>query len=371
MTKERAISEIITYSKEIKKIIEYQKQNNEPLEKTFQRRKYLQFEYDGRRITSSRHQELKIKNWDHLIYPVIWQCRDSHRINEVESFLKRELPGYAGGYLLSYVSTLVHLLFQNKTKGMYSINNLARAFVKHALNEKLKYKLTLELEGIVLPSKKIKLNKNLIISRVHKSDLERKIPIEYFENYLHATEKATTKFELNYEDDGETIEFDIAERYLIPLRLFKLGNVQRVSIKRETENIESYTSLDEVGSYDRVFVGLSYLLKSSEIKRLQKFYKSIIKKVSFDVFLPWLQKESIAIAYSRYIESLARRGSIERMLAYAVMGLEALLLEGDEEINYRLRMRSARILQILSLDGKSVFDDLFWAYKARSAYAHG
>lgn len=371
LTRQEAIKELIEYSKEIKKIVENAKQNNKRQEKVYKHRKFFRFEYDGHR-TGHRTYQTNIKNWDYLIYPTIWKCRDSRRIRDVEANLRLAIPVYSGGYLLSYVSRLVHLLFRNKTNGMYSINNIAKAFVKHILDEPVKYRLISELEGIVIPPRKIKLGRNLMIRRITKRDLERKLPIESYENFNHATEKATVKFELNFEEkESEHLVFSAVDAHLVPLRLFKLGNIQHVSIREDAESVESTIDLDDVGYFNRVFVGISYLLKQKEVEKLKEFYKVIIKKISPKLYLSWLQNGPISIAYSRYIEALERGRTVEKGLAYAVMGLEALLLDGDDEINYRLKMRTARLFQILSLDAKSAFDDLSWAYDARSAYAHG
>lgn len=160
-------------------------------------------------------------------------------------------------------------------------------------------------------------------------------------------------------------------RYLTLLRLFKIGNIQYTSFLRKTESPDAFTSLDEVGSFNSMFTGISYMIKNNEVRKLQKFWKIMNEKIAEDFLHTWKRNDPISIAYERYSEALMRRGTTEMMLAYAVMGLEALLLEGEEEISYRLRMRVSRILQVLGLNGKTVFDDLAWAYKARSAFAHG
>lgn len=372
LTIQQAIDELTVYSKEIQKIVENEKMQNNPQSKILRNRKFLQFEYNGHRIDSVRPIDTSLQNWDYLIYPVIWRCRDSQRIRDVDIAIKNAIPSYPGGSLLSYVSKLVHLLFIGKTQGIYSINNLAKAFVKKILKKPLKYKFTLELVGILLNSPKVKISSKLTLSKIKKSDLERKIPLEYYENFEDATENSTAKFEIEYEDSFEyASEFDKSELHLIPLRLFKLGNIQHTSIRRDSEDPDSFTTFDEVGFFKRVFVGVSYLLKQNEVENLQKFWKEIIEKIPDNFLYSWKRNDSISIAYERYMEALGRRGSIEFMLAHVVMGLEALLLDGDDEINYRLKMRTARILQILGLQGKTVFDDLAWAYKARSAYAHG
>jgi hypothetical protein len=83
---------------------------------------------------------------------------------------------------------------------------------------------------------------------------------------------------------------------------------------------------------------------------------------------------ALSIAYSRYVDSLGRDvNPVERRLASAVMGLEALYLPraSEGELSYRLRLHVARVLAELGYDSSIVTTDVREAYGIRSSYVHG
>jgi len=77
------------------------------------------------------------------------------------------------------------------------------------------------------------------------------------------------------------------------------------------------------------------------------------------------------IAYYRYVEALENYQRRERAITFAVMGLEALVLEKGAELTYKFRSRLARLVSYLEFDPRSVYDILGQAYSIRSDFVHG
>lgn len=83
--------------------------------------------------------------------------------------------------------------------------------------------------------------------------------------------------------------------------------------------------------------------------------------------------DHLTIAYNRYNDALFQDGNLERRIANAVMGLEALFLKSGElqELVYRLNLRMSKILGLLGYDPYEVRKIIKDAYKVRSIFAHG
>jgi hypothetical protein len=62
---------------------------------------------------------------------------------------------------------------------------------------------------------------------------------------------------------------------------------------------------------------------------------------------------------------------LERRIANAVMGLEALLLDATQELSYRLGLRTAKIMSLLGSDPREARQLIKDAYHIRNLFAHG
>lgn len=82
------------------------------------------------------------------------------------------------------------------------------------------------------------------------------------------------------------------------------------------------------------------------------------------------QKGYLNIAYRAYEQSLEYRGSPSYRIAEAVIGLEALLVDGKNEINYTLKQRAGRLFEFVDAADLAV-STCKEAYAVRSSYVHG
>jgi hypothetical protein len=87
-----------------------------------------------------------------------------------------------------------------------------------------------------------------------------------------------------------------------------------------------------------------------------------------------LKNDHISIAFDRYKDALIQGGIEERKIAYAMMGLEALFFKSSgelQELDYRLRMRMAKVLGNIEYDPIQVKNAVKEAYNIRSIFSHG
>jgi hypothetical protein len=81
--------------------------------------------------------------------------------------------------------------------------------------------------------------------------------------------------------------------------------------------------------------------------------------------------DPLEIGLKRYLDSVRENSPIEERLTHAVMGLEALFLEQETELRFRLALRTAQVLKYLGDNPQEVFDTVYEAYGYRSAHVHG
>ncbi len=155
------------------------------------------------------------------------------------------------------------------------------------------------------------------------------------------------------------------------LRLFRVSAVDAVSY--EMRRIEKPLRLNCGTITSR---GTSrqhkYSIAQGDVAHLRRFWKRVSPVLPQVVFEPSAEEaDCVSIAYHRYCNAVLQGGLWERRVATAVMGLEALFLEGDGELKYRLGLRVARVLGLLGLDPHKVTKELRDAYDVRSKYVHG
>src|SRR2546427_7453406 len=81
--------------------------------------------------------------------------------------------------------------------------------------------------------------------------------------------------------------------------------------------------------------------------------------------------DPLEMGLQRYLDSLRGQVLPEEKLMYAIMGLEALFLENESELKFRLCTRLAKLLAHLNEKPETVLVDTSQAYDLRSTHVHG
>jgi hypothetical protein len=117
----------------------------------------------------------------------------------------------------------------------------------------------------------------------------------------------------------------------------------------------------------------TYLITKEDVPRLREFWHTLSNALPTSFFDPTIaETDYLTIAYNRYCDSLFQSGILERRIANAVMGLEALFLLGEtQELAYRLCLRISKLLSLLEYDPHEIKKVVHDAYKIRSIFVHG
>ena len=117
-----------------------------------------------------------------------------------------------------------------------------------------------------------------------------------------------------------------------------------------------------------------YLVTEEDVPKLKKFWQVISNVMPPTFFESDMTKiDYLTVAYNRYTDALFQNGVLERRIANAVMGLEALFIKSGEvqELVYRLTLRMSKLLSFLGYEPYEVKKIVNDAYKVRNLFAHG
>ncbi|MBK8565123.1 MAG: hypothetical protein IPN76_17735 [Saprospiraceae bacterium] len=117
----------------------------------------------------------------------------------------------------------------------------------------------------------------------------------------------------------------------------------------------------------------SYKLFLNEIEEetLRAFIKNIKPALERISHTNYLSGSSYDLAFHRYNDSLLKSEiNVYRILS-AITSLEALLSDGSTEINFKIRLRVAKLLSLFDLNALEVSENIGKAYNLRSKLVHG
>jgi len=267
------------------------------------------------------------------------------------------------------------------------IDTVITTFLKKLGKQPLNYRTEVELSRIVVltPSIEFTVEGHTIVLRpVTVEDLEQEFPVYEFQL---GTVKPYVKSDLQYwtlpsailtieclAKERDEIAMKIHQAMAI-LRLFRTAGVDIISHRVYSESATSHTSFYSITatSSERFRSALGqYQVSEEEIEQLIDFWKVMLARLPQGIYDTRATKpDYVTLAYQRYCDALLQNGVLERRIANAVMGLEALFLTGQDELSFRLRTYVAKVLGLLGHEPLEVKDAVKRAYNIRSTFAHG
>jgi hypothetical protein len=213
----------------------------------------------------------------------------------------------------------------------------------------------------------------IILRKPKKEDFEIEIPMYSFYNHTHFPDP-TAFLELSIQTTTPTVVQEEVKKTITILRLFKPGSVKHTTYRIHSDAISRIFG-GTFGAGDTFPALETYHIKDDEVNNLKKFYERI-SPILPPIFYRWDvdREDHISIAYNRYSDAMLQSGIIERRIANAIMGLEALYFkpEGEQqELIYRLGIRVAKVLGYFSFDPLQIRRTLKDAYRIRSIFSHG
>lgn len=259
-------------------------------------------------------------------------------------------------------SFLAHMIMEKDRNGNMAI------LLNDLEGKPCEWKVTAQLVGVHTETS-IVIAEGVILRRVEDSDLS-------FEELagLTAAREDLMRF------PESILDITIMEPYPIAVQ----RKVERLCIllslfKESSAYYESYTG--RAKSFSRFGLGTSRrivrpsttpraIIDASESTDLAKFIQFFEPRIP--AAIPYGRiVDPLEIAMKRYLESVRESKVIEERLTTAVMGLEALFLEQENELRFRLALRTAQILKHLGENAQEVYDTVSKAYGYRSSHVHG
>jgi hypothetical protein len=346
-----------------------------PEEEVYFRWKVDKFQYTDKGVTeSSAHGEYITKpSWFRAILKLMELIKNSNEYNSAleqlaNVFGKSDMLSWA---LENFVRKLIHECLYNTKFEEAKIEAFIKIFLKDLHEEPVKCGAKIELRGIALRPEKVELSHGVTLRKTKIEDLEEEFPAYSFMQPHFLLPSAI----LNIEFLGrEAIEIQRRiEQAITILRLFKVGSVEWIRYHMYSDSITNI--MGAVLTSGRIGTTLeTYLITEEDISKLKKFWQTISNIMPLSFFEPTITKiDHLTVAYNRYCDSLFQNGILERRIANAVMGLEALFLKSGEtqELVYRLSFRISKLLSLLGYDPHEIKKIVNDAYKIRNIFAHG
>jgi len=379
MSNEQLLSVLKLLASAIKKQVNegISNHNIEPQEEVYFRWKVEKFQYTDKGVTdySARGEYFTKRLWLRSIIKLEEVIKQSTEYTSALEWLANVFgkSNRLSDNLDYFITTLIHQCLENPTIKEADVNSLIETFLKDLREEPVKYGADVELQGIVLRPESLEMSYGITLRQTKVEDLEREVAVHGFmlgRDFLPQP-SAIMRIEFLGRRANE-----IQKRFrkaIAILRLFKVGSVEYISSRMFSESIIDKMASGTLTSGKAGTALETYLVTEEDIPRLKRFWQTMNDSLPESFF--WTDAtpvDYLTIAYNRYSDALLQNGLLERRIANAVMGLEALVLTGEtQELSYRLGIRISKLLSLLGHDPHEVKKTVNDAYKVRSLFAHG
>lgn len=376
MTDDEIRTKLLELIKIVKEIIDVEKENEtiRPGFGLFTQWKATDFNYDDNGI----HLDLKGDNiekptWHSAMAKILNILEKNDKYHNISDFLKGqpEIKEHSP-ILWIFIQRIIYLYLEKGNLAESEINKHIDAFVLDLKNKPIKSGANVQLVGIVLHPDKIEITDGITLRKPTKEDFEIDIPVFGYGHFPHIP-YPTAFLEISTETRSLREIQEYVNKAITILRLFKSGSVRFTKFRMNSDSILSDVR-GTIGSGDISEVLYKYIIYDEDVDNLKKFWTGI-----FSILPPALYNfdtgnvDHISIAYDSYSDSLSQHGIVERRIANAIMGLEALYFKSKErsELSHRLSQRTAKLLSSFSNDPIPIRRVVKDAYEVRSTFLHG
>lgn len=272
-----------------------------------------------------------------------------------------------------FIQRLIHKHFENQTISDSDIDLLIQGFLTDINENTGTLEASVELVGLIILEDDIDIAKGVKIRKPRQEDFEFELPVHPMNNRVYFNHPSAF-LEISHDTKMQReVQEDIRKAVAI-LQLFRSGSVQYSSYRmRSTSRLISGNVTVSCGENKHPVY--TYVIVKGESESVKHFWDSISSHLPVNLYkFGVLKTDHISIAFDRYKDALIQGGIEERKITNAMMGLEALYFKPSgeiQELDYRLRMRMAKVLGILSHDPVHVKNTVKDAYNIRSIFSHG
>jgi len=271
-----------------------------------------------------------------------------------------------------FVRKLFHqYLYDLKTKET-DIDSFVTTFLKDLREEPLKCGARVEVQGVVLRPDKIEPSFGITLRQTKIEDLEIEVPV-YSVTLRRSLPDPSVIINMEFLGRRPAEIQKRVENAITILRLFKVGSVVWTTYQMYSESITGMVH-GTLGSGRRTTALETYLVTNEDIPKLKNFWQTMSDSIPASFFdVGTTKADYLTIAYKRYCDALLKNSLIERRIANAVMGLEALFLTTSEiqELPYRLGFRMSKLFGSLEHNPHEIRKIIVDSYKVRNRFVHG
>lgn len=351
-----------------------------PAQVVFVKWKVDEFEYGEIGVSkTSAHKEYETKvTWSEACHIVEQEIKKTEEYALLLQLVESVWDGLVGSEIVvkMLVLNLISKRLDNGELTDEMLERVTSTFMKEIVNDQIKYRAEVYLSGIVVLSQELSFcvgGTDVCLRQTLSQDLEREQPLDSFGidyNFIQPSAILTVKLLTR---DLNSIHSKINQAIAI-LRLFRIGSIKYNSYQMYSESVTKVFTPGRVSSIRTISVLERCLIKDEDGPKLRRFWQEMATVIP-DSFYEIGQEtvDHLSIAYKRYCDAILENGVLERRIANAVMGLEALFLKGSErqELSYRLKMRIATVLSHFGFDQYIVRENVKYAYELRSMFVHG
>ena len=350
----------------------------EAQDEVYFRWKVEKFQYTDKGVADySAHGEyVTKKSWFGAIFKLEESIKQSSEYSSALTHLANvfgksdRLPSY----LDCFIITLINQCLDNPSIEETAVVSLLATFLKDLREEPVKYGADVELQGIALRPESLELSFEITLRQTKAEDMEREVAVHGFMFGGGFLQRPSAIMRIEFL--GRRVN-EVQKRFrkaIAILRLFKVGSVEYISSRLFSESIIDRMASGMLTSGKAGTALETYLVTEEDVQKLKRFWQtmsdSVPESFSGTDITPI---DYLTVAYNRYSDALLENGLLERRIANAVMGLEALVLKPGEmqELPYRLGIRISKLLSLIGHTSHEIRKVINDAYKVRNLFAHG
>jgi len=279
----------------------------------------------------------------------------------------------AENVLYRFASHIVHKAIEDKLSEE-DLNCIIQALLRDLEGKPVKWTVLAMLDGLWVEEEEIDVYEGVKIGRPRPEDLEceqlpellafqtfpRDLMNMGFSSVIKITREANCEPEVYYE----------LEKMIAALRLYKLGSIAILGVLGRSESILNPPFTKWLPLPHAVY---RYTLSSKDALKLRTFLEKIKRLLPIQKYTSKISdtcSTHILVALQRYNNALFNSNPAER-ITYGVMGLEALFLRENDELERRLAQRVAKFLSVFKYKPLDVYSAIKDSYSIRSSYVHG
>jgi hypothetical protein len=329
----------------------------------------LEFDDNGTRKGGRRSETRLEKSWAFAASAAAQGASETEEFRAAAAAMAStyHIGDFANQHLTQFLNTVARTVLEPELASRPSIDSLAAVFLDQLNGKPIRYGAEIDLQGIVLDIDQVEPELGIVIRRPVIDDFEREADFNI--GWQSSEPTAIVRIDrvgVNANDLQRAMN-----RLVVVLRLFCIASVKWLCMRQFSESMIGAGSFTLSNGPHEIVLHVGKI-NSQNRRKLESFWSQIDSSLSVDFpASPGAESDYLAIAYERYCGALTRPGLLEERIAQAVMGLEAILLNENLELAYKVRVRAAKLLSFFGEDAIHVSDVLKDAYSVRSTFAHG